>query len=122
MKWETTILAAVQRCPGLTARGLANETGATMPTVYQALRALECSGIVKRTDDWPAGWVPVEGDAQPGPSAPDPSLGNAIDAIGDLLSVAMRMSEWQQTPHAIKRQVEHAWVEVQRVRGGDGVY
>jgi hypothetical protein len=71
-----------------------------MPTVYQALRALECSGLVKRTDDWPAGWVPVE-----------PNLEQEVadlTAIEGLLREAMQLPEWQQAPAAVRRKVELA--------------
>jgi hypothetical protein len=100
MTWEPTILAAVRRCPGLTINGIAAETGASKSATYFALRVLEYSGQVKRTDDWPAGWVPVE-----------PNLEQEVadlTAIEGLLREAMQLPEWQQAPAAVRRKVELA--------------
>jgi hypothetical protein len=119
VKWAATILAAVRRCPGLTTRGLAEETGVRVQIVYTTLQALEYSGEVRRTGDLPAGWMPVEefDDAQPGED-----LGDALDAVGALLTEAMMLPDWSITPPSVKHKVEHAWVELQRSRGGDGAY
>lgn len=106
-----TILAAVQRCPGLTARGIAEETGLSVATVHPNLRMLELAGCVTRSHDWPAGWEPAE---RADDLLPDPS---DLDVVETLLTEAMQLPEWQRTPPAVRHKVEHACVEIMRARG-----
>jgi acyl-CoA reductase-like NAD-dependent aldehyde dehydrogenase len=69
---------------------------------------------VKRTDDWPAGWVPVVEAEREASSA------DVLVAVESLLAEAMQLPEWSQTPARVRHKVEHACVEIMRSRGEVG--
>ncbi len=110
---EQRVFEAIVACPGLTTRAIVNATGLPGSAVYIALRVLERCGEVKRTD-WPAAWTPTGSPAQ----RDEADLGDALDAVADLLAEAMALPEWELAPPPVRHKVEHAWVESQRARGG----
>lgn len=106
------VLAAVARCPGLTARGIAEETGISVATVYRVAHWLEAHGDIERSDEWPAGFSPrIDAEYE------IELFADAVDRFGDvkdLLAEAMQSPGWEATPGDVKHKIEHAWVELTR--------